>query len=451
MTLEELLTEVTRKETGPKQVKEAQPQPWGWVERSVWTDRMLERLAQSQEQTLWFSLWDKVWDQDNLIQAAYEVIWNKGSAGVDQQSTQAFGQQVMEQIQRLQHQLRGGTYQPLPAKRTWIEKLGTTDLRPLGIPAVRDRVVQAALKHVIEPILERDFAAQSYGFRPGRSAQQAIRRVEEMLESGRKWIVDADLKSYFDTIPHARLMEKLKRRIVDGRVLGLIDSYLNAGVLEQGKEWQATPEGTPQGSVISPLLANLYLNDLDHQMERDGIQMVRYADDFVILCSTQEEARAALEKVGKWVAEQGLILHPTKTRIVPLSEGFDFLGFHFHQGRKGVIKWPRKKSLAKLRERIREQTQKGNGNSMETIIRQLNPMLRGWYGYFRTSIPSALEKIDEGLRRRLRSILRLRQKRAGITKGRENKEYPNRWFEERGLFSLAEGRALKVPIPMGNY
>jgi RNA-directed DNA polymerase len=398
----------------------------------------LERLTQSQEQTVWYSLWDKVWDQDNLVQAAYEVIWNKGSAGVDGQSTEQFERTLKEDLKKLENQLRGGTYQPLPAKRTWIEKPGSRDLRPLGIPAVRDRTVQAALKHVIEPILERDFARQSYGFRPGRSAQQALARVEEQLQKGKRWIVDADLKSYFDTIPHDRLVAKVQRRIADGPILELIRSYLNAGILEKGKGWQATKEGTPQGSVISPLLANLYLNDLDHQMEQSGREMVRYADDFVILCSTQAEAEQALEEVKRWVQEEGLTLHPTQTKIVSLSKGFDFLGFHFQQGKNDVLwKWPRKKSIAKLRATIRMKTRKHNANSIETIIRQLNPTLKGWHGYFRASLNTVLANIDGGIRRRLRSILRYRQKRRGISKGRENREIPNRWFEEHGLFSLA--------------
>ena len=439
MTFEEQLASVAGKDvTGPKQAKEANPKPWGWVERSVWTDCMLKRLAQSREQTVWFSLWDKVWDEDNLIQAAYEVIGNEGSAGVDRQTTERFKQGLKDEVQRLQRELQGGKYEPLPAKRTWIEKLGSSELRPLGIPAVRDRTVQAALKHVIEPILEGDFANQSYGFRPGRSAQQALARVEELLKSGKVWVVDADLKSYFDTIPHDRLVKKVQRRITDGRILKLISSYLKAGILENGKEWQETSEGTPQGSVISPLLANLYLNDLDHQMERNGREMVRYADDFVILCATETEAKEALEEVRKWVEEEGLTLHPIKTKIVALTEGFDFLGFHYHQGKnKGVVKWPRKKSVAKLKEVIRMKTRRHNANSMGTIIAHLNPTLKGWHGYFKTSLRSSLERIDQGIRRRLRSIWRCRQKRRGISKGRENREVPNRWFEEQGLFSLA--------------
>ena len=451
MTLEELLAEVT--EPRSKQAKETQqPQPWGWVERSVWTEPMLKRLTESQEGTVWFSLWDKLLKQNNLIQGAYEVIGNKGSAGVDHQTTEQLARTVQENIQRLQNELQGGHYKPLPAKRKWIEKPGSTELRPLGIPAVRDRVVQAALKHVIEPILEKDFARHSYGFRPRRSAQQALARVEELLQEGRIWIVDADLKSYFDTIPHERLMKKLQRRLADGRILKLIGSYLEAGILEKGKGWQATEEGTPQGSVISPLLANLYLNDLDHQMEKAGRQMVRYADDFVILCSTEEEARVALEEVREWVEKEGLSLHPTKTKIATMKEGFDFLGFHFQHGRDGrVKKWPRKKSVMKLRDRVREHTRKRNNKSMATIIQKLNPILKGWHGYFRSSTHQALDQVDGWIRRRLRSVWRFQQKRKGISKGRENPELRNQWFQERGLFSLAGYPTPETSIPPGNY
>lgn len=453
MTIETTLAGVAGEETfQPKQVRDTKPEQREWIERCVWTDRMLKRLEETQEETVWFSLWDKVWDRDNLTHAAWSVIWNEGSPGVDHQTTEAFRLAREKEIEKLAEELRTGTYKPLPARRTWIEKLGSADLRPLGIPPVRDRVVQTALKHVIEPILERDFARESYGFRPGKSAHQAIRRVEEELEQGRRWVVDADLKSYFDTIPHDRLMEKVRRRIADGGILKLIESYLKAGVLEAGKRWQETTQGTPQGSVISPLLANLYLNDLDHEMEKKGRKMVRYADDFVVLCTTKAEAEEVLEEIQRWVKQEGLSLHPTKTKIVTLKEGFDFLGFHFTEGREGrTVKWPRKKSVAKLRETIRERTRRLSGESMGAIIVSIHPTLRGWHGYFRTSQLNALEGIDGWIRRRLRSLLRFRAKKAGISKGRENRTYPNRWFQEHGLFSLAGYPDSKASIPQGNY
>ena len=430
----------------PKQAGET-PSQRDWVERCVWTERRLQRLAQSQEQTVWFSLWDKVWQAANLNQAVLEVILKRGSAGVDGQTTRQFSEQWTPEVQRLPTELRTGQYQPHPAKRVWIDKPGSTEQRPLGIPAVRDRVVQAALRHVLEPIFERDFAAHSYGFRPGKSAQQALERVENLLNDGHPWIVDADLKGYFDSIPQTRLMELVGRRIADGGVKDLRWQYLAAGVMESGKGWQPTGSGTPQGSVISPLLANLHLNPLDHEMARRGWSMVRYADDFIVLCRNREDAQRALEQIQDWVREAGLQLHPTKTRLVDASQpgGFDFLGYHFERYREGQgKKWPRKKSLQQLRDRIRAKTSRWRAGSMEAIIAELNPTLKGWYGYFRHSIPSTFQAVDGWVRRRLRSIQRCRWKRKGLSRGRENTEMTNQWFAERGLFSMALACAPKL-------
>lgn len=429
-------------ESQPKQAGETHDR-WKWVEQSVWTRSMLQRLDKSQDQTVWFSLWDKVWNQDNLAQAALEVILNKGSAGVDGQSTQELALKLTGTIQKLQRELQSGSYEPLPVKRTWIDKPGTTEKRPLGVPATRDRVVQAALRHVLEPIFERDFTHHSYGFRPGKSAQQAIRRVEELLQRGKTWIVDADLKGYFDSIPQDKLIEQVRRRVADGRVINLLEAYLKAGVMEKGIGWQATVQGTPQGSVISPLLANIYLNPLDHLMEQGGYDMIRYADDFVVLCQTQEEATEILTKITQWTEQAGLKLHPVKTRIVDASQkgGFDFLGYHFERYQNGGgKKWPRKKSMLKLRQAIREKTRKLNGSSMPQIIHNINPTLRGWFAFFKLSIPSAMREADGFTRQRLRSILRRRQKRKGICKGRENPEYPNLYFENLGLFCMEKAQ-----------
>jgi len=225
-------------------------------------------------------------------------------------------------------QLEAGTYQPKPVKRVWIEKPGSAEKRPLGVPTVQDRIVQTALRMVIEAIFEKDFAEHSYGFRPGRGCKDALRRVDLLLKQGNCWVVDADLKSYFDTIPHDRLMEQVESKIADGRVLKLIQSYLKQGVMEELKYFEAGEEGTPQGAVISPLLANLYLDPLDHLMARKGWEMVRYADDFVILCQTQEQAQEALHEIQQWTQAAGLKLHPEKTRLVDMKQpgGFDFLG-----------------------------------------------------------------------------------------------------------------------------
>ena len=427
----------------PKQAGET-PDRWSWVERSVWTGRMLNRLTESQEGPVWFSLWDKVWDSDNLSQAMLEVILNGGSAGVDGQTTgQVSGNWVPEQ-ERLQSELRQGQYRPQPARRVWIPKPGSNEQRPLGVPAVRDRVVQAALRHVLEPIFERDFAEQSYGFRPGRGCLQALQRVEELLVQGYTWVVDVDLQSYFDTIPHKRLLTEIQKRIADGKVMKLLAEYLAAGVLETGKDWQPTEQGTPQGSVISPLLSNIYLNPLDHQMIEQGYEMVRYADDFVVCCRTAAEAQQALAAVATWTAAAGLRLHPVKTRIVSAAgpEGFDFLGYHFQRYENGKgAKFPRKKSVQKLRETLREKLQRSRSGSIPNIIREINVTLRGWLGYFKYSRPSALRDADQWTRDRIRQIIRQRQKRRGIVRGRERTEYPNDWFAEQGYFSLLKAQA----------
>lgn len=237
--------------TPSKQAGEARD-PWGWVERSIWTERMLRRLTQSEPANrVWFTLVDKTYAPDNL-RRAFEKVWrNGGSAGADAQTAEHFARHAEPELQRLHEQLRAGKYRPQPLRRAWIAKPGSKEKRPLGIPAVRDRTVQGALRHVLEPIFEREFAEQSYGFRPGRGTKDALRRVDELLKEGCHWVIDADLRSYFDTIPHDRLLALIKQRVADGRVLALLESFLEAGVLEEGKGWQPTEQGTPQGASAS--------------------------------------------------------------------------------------------------------------------------------------------------------------------------------------------------------
>ena len=427
--------------TPPKQAGETRDR-WWWVEHTVWTTRMLIRLAQSELQTKWFALWDKVWAEGNLLHAYYAVWRNDGAPGVDGQTIAQFNAQQGEQLAKLRAELRTGSYRAQPARRVWIPKPGTHEERPLGIPPVRDRVVQTALRNVLEPIFERDFAETSYGFRPGRSCQQAVARVEGLLAAGHIWCVDCDLKSYFDTIPHDRLMALIQQRVVDGNVLRLVEAYLKAGVMEDLKRWQPTERGTPQGAVISPLLANIYLNPLDHALAKGGWEMVRYADDFVVLCRTQAEAQAVLDYLCQWTSEAGLTLHPNKTRIVNAStEGFDFLGWTFRGGKK----WPRKKSLQKLQEKLRPLTRRTNGLSLGAIVAKANPILRGWRAYFKDSHPSGLTGPDGWLRRRLRAMLRKRQKRPGYGLSKaDSQQWPNRWFAAQGLYSLLHGTCAYV-------
>jgi RNA-directed DNA polymerase len=437
----------------PKRAGETQDR-WDWVERAIWTERMLKRLAASQEQTVWYSLWDKVCNPENLDQAILRVVLNQGAAGVDDYTTGQLKAEWERQREGLRQELTEGTYRPKPARRAWIPKLGSAELRPLGIPAVRDRVVQTALRAVLEPIFEREFAAQSHGFRPQHSAQEALHQVESLLQAGYVWVVDADLKQYFDTIPHRRLIELVQQRVADGKVVKLLEDYLKAGVMESHRGWTPTPEGTPQGAVISPLLANLYLNPLDHRMVSQGYRMVRYADDFVVCAPTETAARAALAEIAAWVQEAGLQLHPTKTRIANAAAkgGFDFLGYHFEQYRPGGgKKWPRQKSQFKLREKLREKLPRNRGGSVRAIVTDVNKTLRGWYGYFQYSLPSAMQRVDEWTRERIRHILRRRHRRRGMVKGRERTEYPIAWFEKQGLFSLKTAQAQWLQSLAGNH
>jgi RNA-directed DNA polymerase len=412
---------------------------WHWVEPSVWTERMLTALEKGVKGGKWFSLIDKVYTLANLWAAFRKVKANQGAAGVDHQTIEMFEHHLEENLEKLSQSLRDGTYRPAEVRREWIPKPGSKEKRPLGIPTVRDRVVQAALLAALEPIFERDFAEQSYGFRPGRGCKDALRRVDELLEAGHGWVVDADLRSYFDTIPKEHLLERVEGKVSDGRVLELLRAYLNQEVMETAKSW--TPEaGTPQGAVISPLLSNIYLDPLDREMAEQGIEMVRYADDFVILCRSREAAEGALERVRQWTARAGLTLHPDKTRIVNATErgGFDFLGYHFERG----MKWPRKKSLKKLKDTLRPKTKRTNGRCLQAIILDVNRTLRGWFEYFKHSHKTTFADVDGWIRMRLRSIQRKRSRRKGRGRGRDHQRWPNSFFAKHGLFSLVAAHAL---------
>jgi RNA-directed DNA polymerase len=393
----------------------------------------------------WYSLIDKVISQGNLKSAFAQVKRNKGSAGVDRVTIRMFEAHLEENLQRLTVSLQEGSYIPQAIRRVWIRKPGSKDKRPLGIPTVRDRVVQAALRNVLEPIFERDFAAQSYGFRPQRGTKDALRRVAELLKAGYVHVMDADLQSYFDTIPRQPLLEQVRGKVADSKVLGLLEAYLGQEVMESAKDW--TPErGTPQGAVISPLLSNIYLDPLDHRMAQLGYEMVRYADDFVILCRSDSEAQRALAEVEEWTTAAGLRLHSEKTRIVDATQrgGFDFLGYHFERG----LHWPSKKSLRKIQDKIRAKTRRTDGHSLQRILTALVPVQRGWFEYFKHSHWSIFEKLDKWIRMRLRSILRHRRKRKGRSRGLDHNRWPNAFFAEQGLFSFTAAYAQAVN-PLG--
>lgn len=380
----------------------------------------------------WHTLIDKVFAERNLYLAISKVVANEGAAGVDHISTAEFEAHRTDELKRLTEQLRTDSYRPQAVRRTWIDKPGSKEQRPLGIPTVRDRVVQTALLHVLEPIFDHTFSDHSYGFRHGRGCHQALERVEALLQEGYVYVVDADLKSYFDTIPHDRLEARVREKVSDRRILRLVKMFLEQGVMEGLSEW--TPEeGTPQGAVISPLLANIYLNPLDHLVAGAGFALVRYADDFVILCKTREDAERALELVRQWVAENGLTLHPTKTHIVDAqSEAFEFLGYRF----RGDLRVPRTKSRAKFKAAVREKTKRNSGHSLLSLVGSLTPMLRGWFTYFRHCHPQVYRDLDGWVRMRLRSILRRRRGRRGRGRGADHQRWPNAYFEQHGLFSL---------------
>jgi RNA-directed DNA polymerase len=412
---------------------------WSWTEPTVWTQRMLAALEQGVRGGKWYSLIDKLNTEATLRAAYTQVAANRGAAGVDHVTVEQYAKELDANLRRLNEELRQGTYRPQQIRRHYIPKPGSQEKRPLGIPTVRDRVVQTALRMVLEPIYENDFAAHSYGLRPNRGCKDALRRVQELLAAGYIYIVDADLKSYFDTIPKDRLMALIGHKVADGRITALIASFLEQGVLDGAQEW--TPEqGTPQGAVVSPLLSNIYLDPLDHLMAERGFEMVRYADDFVVMCRTEAEAAAALAVVQQWTVSAGLTLHPTKTRLVNEREhGFDFLGYHFEAGRR----WPRAKSRKKLRDTIRAKTKRTSGHSMPHIIADLNRTLRGWFEYFKHSYRTTFPPEDGFVRRRLRSILRKRNRLKGSAKARgaDQSRWPNAYFAELGLYSLQHAQA----------
>jgi RNA-directed DNA polymerase len=420
-----------------KQARETRGR-WSWVEPSVWTERMLTALEVGVKGGKWYSLIDKVSSLRNLESAFLQVKRNKGSAGVDRMTIRMFEAHLEENLKRLTELLKEGSYRPQAIRRVWIEKPGSREKRPLGIPTVRDRVVQTALRNVLEPIFERDFAAQSYGFRPERGAKDALRRVDELLKAGYVHVVDADFQSYYDTIPRQPLLAQVRSKVADSKVLDLLEAYLEQEVVESAKHW--TPEeGTPQGAVISPLLSNIYLDALDHHMAQHGYAMVRYADDFVILCRSESEAQRALAEVEEWTAAAGLRLHPAKTRIVEatLRGGFDFLGYHFERG----YRWPSRKSLRKFQDKIRAKTKRTHGQSLQRTIVELAPLQRGWFEYFKHSHWPTFRDLDSWIRMRFRSMLRHRQGRKGRGRGKDHHRWPNAFFAELGLFSFTTAYA----------
>ena len=418
-----------------------------FVPAPIWTEAMLAALQTGVKGGKWHSLIDKVYRLETLELGWAQVAKNAGAAGVDRMSVERFAQRRQHYLAELAQALRDGSYRPLPVRRVYIPK--GKKQRPLGIPAVKDRVVQAALKLVVEPIFEHEFEPRSYGFRQGLGCKDALREVDRHLKAGHFWVVDADLQSYFDTIPHDPLLAKVGSRIGDGRVMALIQGFLKQDIMDNLKQWTPT-SGSPQGAVMSPLLANAYLHELDVEMREAGLVMVRYADDAVVLCRSREEAESALARMRAWVSENGLTLNPDKTHVGDCREdgqGFEFLGYRFEAGRRLV----RKKSLMALRDKVRARTPRNRGGSIESVIASLNPTLKGWYAYFKQAHRFTFSSVDGFIRRRLRAMLRKQKHRPG--QGRclnDHKQWPNSFFANLGLFTMSAAHPVARQSRCGN-
>ena len=409
--------------------------------------RALYRAAKANPERRFHALYDKVYREDILARAWREVRAKGGAAGVDGQTIEDVEQRgVGEFLAVLASELRAGRYRPRPVRRVWIPKADGKQ-RPLGIPTVRDRVVQAAAKVVLEPIFEADFRDSSYGFRPKRRAHQAVEQVRQAVNRGGGWVVDADIEAFFDRIDHAKLLDSMAKRISDRRMLKLLRQWLEASVLEDG-EARRPDRGVPQGGVVSPLLANVVLHELDRLWEdhcRPLGQLVRYADDVVIVCRTEGAAQEGRSRAERPLARLGLTLHPTKTRVVDVRdgrEGFDFLGFHHRKvaswrrrGKRYLHQWPGRLAMQGVRDRVKAITAPRHRlkEPVATLVDEVNRVLRGWGAYFRVGNASRqFSRIDQYVRERLALFL---SKKAGRS-GRRWERHSLAFFRTLGLHEL---------------
>lgn len=374
---------------------------------------------------------EKIYQKENLIQAFKKVKKNKGAFGIDRVSIRKYEDKLERNIKELERLLRLGKYNPLPVKRVFIPKLDGKK-RPLGIPAVRDRVVQQAILEVIQPIFEPLFANSSYGFRPNCSPIQAVNKVQEYLDQGYEYIVEADIKDFFGTLNHQRLISKVKEEVKDKKLLKLIWKFLKSGVMEEGK-LKKVVSGTPQGGVISPILANIYLNDFDYKIEKAGLKLVRYADDFVILTKSVNQATFAMKMIKELIKSIKLKLAREKTKITEYWWGFEFLGYCFRKY-YGNYKWPAEKSIKAFKEKIRHKTRRQQPKNVIQVITEINPLVRGWGHYFKYgNVKTRFPTLDSWIRMRLRSFIEKKKWPSGL-----NWKYPNDHFRSLGLFSLTK-------------
>jgi len=369
-----------------------------------------------------------------LVYEAWRAVRrNRGAAGIDKVSIQMFERQLEANLDRLLRELKEGTFVPLPARRVYIPKdAKQTKFRPLGIPAVRDRVAQEVLRRLLSPLFEARFHDHSYGFRPGRSCHQAVEKVLELGRQGYRWVLDADISGFFDNLSHRAMMRELSEVVADGNILRMVEKFLRAGVMEDGK-FQPTRVGTPQGGVASPLLANIALNVLDWHLQKHGYRFVRYADDFVVLCRSEQEAKEALSLVQQFLTERlGLTLSAEKTKITRFHEGFTFLGFDI----KSRFVRMRAKSVENFKTKIRTITQR-HCNLDAAVIGKLNRVIRGTANYFATPwshCGDAYRSLDRWIRMRLR-CMKLKRK-----SGKDNFRVRLKHFTNMGLLSLSDFR-----------